>query len=475
MNEVLLREKLAAVAGARAWAPGLVDRLGSLVRAEDPFVPYRVNPLRFARDAGASDADAVTLFLVAARAGLFTMQWDLLCTGCGDLVERFDSLSFMHSSYHCGICQTTYETTLEDSIEISFTVSPAVRDLPAAHPETLSAEDFYYKWLFNPGGLVPSGERYTEYIRPFVKFAGHLEPGTSAAAAFAVTAGVLTGFDGLVKTGFWVEVNGAPASSPQPLTFTRNGAGYESSTGTLRPGPVALTIVNPPDRRASAFLFNVPMNVPQHPTAYAPFLSAKKLFNHQAFRDLYRGQVLGGSESLSARDVVFLFTDLTGSTALYEKIGDVKAYALVRQHFDTLTGIIARRNGAIVKTIGDAVMASFSEPKDAAGAAAAMLEDIEAFNRARGGEDLLLKIGLHRGPCIAVTLNDRLDYFGQTVNVAARVQGLAGPEEICVTEEVWKAEGVTESMAAFTARTETAAVKGLAAPLPFRRLSPART
>jgi len=461
------------VTAAREWPGGLVRELERLVRSEDEFAPYRVNPFRFAADAKADAQASLQLFLVAAKLGLFAMQWDLLCTGCGDLVERFDALSFMHSSYHCGICQTTYEATLEDSIEISFTVSPEVRELRAARPETLPAEDFYYRWLFNGAGLVPDGRPYTDYIRPFVRFLGHLPAGTTATAAFDVEEGVLTGFDGLVKTGFWTEVRGERAAAPQPLRYTLAGKSYDASAGELRPGPVALTISNPTSGPASAFLFCVPLNAPQHPTGYAPFLSAKKLFNSQTFRELFRGQVLGGTESLKAQDVVFLFTDLTGSTALYERIGDVKAYALVRQHFDALTAIIARRAGAIVKTIGDAVMATFSEPRDAAGAAAAMLDEIEAFNAARGSADLLLKIGLHRGPCIAVTLNDRLDFFGQTVNVAARVQGLAGPEEICVTEEVWKGEGVPAALAEFTAKLESVPIKGLTAPLAVHRLAPA--
>ena len=116
----------------------------------------------------------------------------------------------------------------------------------------------------------------------------------------------------------------------------------------------------------------------------------------------------------------FLFTDLKGSTELYERVGDLVAYDLVRAHFRVLHEIVAAESGAVVKTIGDAVMATFPTPDRAMAAALKMRE---ALKNLKG--DLLLKIGIHEGPCLAVSLNDRQDYFGRTVNIAARVQGLA--------------------------------------------------
>ena len=122
---------------------------------------------------------------------------------------------------------------------------------------------------------------------------------------------------------------------------------------------------------------------------------------------------------------------------MYDRIGDLQAFALVRQHFESLTKVIGQNNGAIVKTIGDAVMATFLTPLDGVNAALAILREIDDFNSLRGSPDLVLKIGLHHGAAIAVTLNDRLDYFGQTVNIAARVQGLADEDEIYITKEAW--------------------------------------
>jgi class 3 adenylate cyclase len=142
-----------------------------------------------------------------------------------------------------------------------------------------------------------------------------------------------------------------------------------------------------------------------------------------------------------------LFTDLKGSTAMYERLGDLNAYALLREHFALLGAIVQEHSGAIVKTIGDAVMAVFSRPTDAVSAALHILGEIEHYNANHGDPSIILKLGAHCGPSIAVTLNDNLDYFGQTVNVAARVQSLAEAGEICISEALNAAPGVSQMLA----------------------------
>ena len=156
-----------------------------------------------------------------------------------------------------------------------------------------------------------------------------------------------------------------------------------------------------------------------------PFLTAKRLLTNQTFRDIYRTDTLDVDQRLKITSLTFLFTDLKGSTELYERVGDLVAFDLVRAHFRVLNEIVAAEAGAVVKTIGDAVMATFPTPDRAVAAALRMREAMRRLNDERGREDLLLKIGIHEGPCLAVTLNDRQDYFGQTVNIASRVQGLA--------------------------------------------------
>jgi class 3 adenylate cyclase len=118
---------------------------------------------------------------------------------------------------------------------------------------------------------------------------------------------------------------------------------------------------------------------------------------------------------------------------MYERIGDARAFAIVSEHFRLLAEAASQHQGAIVKTMGDAIMASFSSPADAMRAAIQM---VEKTHEAHGDVGLTVKIGLHEGPCLAVRANDRLDFFGTTVNVAARLQAQANPSEIVVMKEL---------------------------------------
>src|SRR4029453_6251333 len=153
----------------------------------------------------------------------------------------------------------------------------------------------------------------------------------------------------------------------------------------------------------------------------------------QVFRDLFSTEALRRGEQISVGTLTVLFTDLKNSTRLYREIGDATAFGRVMNHFDVLRKAIAEQDGAIVKTIGDAVMAVFRRP---VAAVLAVREAQKELASATYGNPLTLKAGIHTGPCIAVTLNDRLDYFGSTVNLAARLQGLSTGAEVIVSGPV---------------------------------------
>ena len=236
-------------------------------------------------------------------------------------------------------------------------------------------------------------------------------------------------------------------------------------------GTLEVQIVNAMSATCRVFGFIEPP-VPIDKMEFGPVLTGKQVLGSQTFRDLFRTEVISSTEGLTVRDITILFTDLKGSTALYERIGDLKAFALVRQHFDSLGKVILRCGGAIVKTIGDAIMASFLSPASAVEAAKGLIEEIDQFNRTLGARDFVLKIGIRRGASIAVTLNDKLDYFGQMVNIAARVQGLAEADEICLTEEVRSAPGVAELLEGLAVSKEQSMLKGIADEKAVYRLRP---
>jgi class 3 adenylate cyclase len=262
----------------------------------------------------------------------------------------------------------------------------------------------------------------------------------------------------------FLDVKGEPTHERQTLSMVFNKVKAPVGTVEMRPGPLRLSLENRTDRRVLPTLWIAGDALHRLLGKRKPFLTAKRLLTNQTFRDIYRADTLDIDQRLKITSLTFLFTDLKGSTALYERVGDLVAYDLVRQHFQVLHEIVAAETGAVVKTIGDAVMATFQTPDRALAAALRMREEMTRINAERKNEDLLLKIGIHEGPCLAVTLNDMQDYFGQTVNLAARVQGLASSRAIIVTKPVMedaKTAKILES-AGLQPTMQHAALRGVA-------------
>jgi class 3 adenylate cyclase len=243
-------------------------------------------------------------------------------------------------------------------------------------------------------------------------------------------------FEPVTHAAQFIDVKGEPTRERQNLSMVFNDVRAPTGTVVMRPGPLRLSLENRTEKRALPAVWIAGHALHELLAQRRPFLTAKRLLTNQTFRDIYRSDTIDPNQHLKITSLTFLFTDLKGSTELYQRVGDLAAFDLVQAHFRVLNEIVAGEAGAVVKTIGDAVMATFPTPDRAMAAALRIRDAMLALNAQRGGEDLLLKIGLHEGPCLAVVLNDRQDYFGQTVNIASRVQGLAASRAIYATGPV---------------------------------------
>jgi class 3 adenylate cyclase len=203
------------------------------------------------------------------------------------------------------------------------------------------------------------------------------------------------------------------------------------------------------------------------------WVSATYITSQQDFRDLFAGEFLSPDASFAVQSVTLLFSDVKGSTDMYETLGDARAYAIVQKHFAFMTEIIRRHEGGVVKTIGDAVMATFPQNADGVRAACEIQEALAGTGDPL--RDVEVKIGLHRGPAIVVTSNRNVDYFGRTVNIAARTQSQANAREVLLTDAVISDPAVTTYLAgrALVPRVFEANVKGVALPLRLHALLPA--
>lgn len=204
---------------------------------------------------------------------------------------------------------------------------------------------------------------------------------------------------------------------------------------TFTPSPryyaVAVRFLNQQSRRTVELHRAKQIRMPE------PYVRGIDCLHVPLFREKFEAETLSLRESLRVGQVCIMFTDIKGSTALYDRLGDSAAYGLVRNHFEVLFEKIAENDGVVVKTIGDSVMASFKQPVDGVKAALAIQQSFRLINERQALQDeILVKIGLHSGSTIMVNLNNRIDYFGQTVNMAARVQSSADGGEVLVSEAV---------------------------------------
>jgi class 3 adenylate cyclase len=423
----------------------------------------RINVLAFAARNGLDEERAIAAFLHAARLGLFELSWNVLCPGCGGVLDAGATLKTIdREEYACGLCASGYSPTLDEMVEVTFTVSPRVRRIAAHTPDTLPVAEFFRQIFWCSGVDLP--DDLASEIAAITVDSIELEPGEKAVLSVQLPADFVILFDPVTHATQFIDVKGEPTRERQALSMVLNKVKSPVGTMELRPGPLRLALENQTDRRVLPALWIAGDALHRLLGRRRAFLTAKRLLTNQTFRDIYRTDTLDVDQRLKITSLTFLFTDLKGSTALYERVGDLVAYDLVRQHFGVLNETVAAEAGAVVKTIGDAVMATFETPDRAVKAALRMREEMTRINTERGNEDLLLKIGIHEGPCLAVTLNDSQDYFGQTVNMAARVQGLASSRAIFVTAPVVadaKAAKILE-VAGLQPTMQRAALRGIA-------------
>lgn len=464
VNEQALKLKLARIGQARDWSPEVLSGLESYIRYQEDFALFRINPLRYAKAWQISEPESIDLFLYGAHEGLFQMNWQLFCPSCGGVIESFSTLRNLHTHYNCIMCKLEKEAYLDDFISINFTISPVVRNIIFHHPERLTVEDYYYKYHFIADGMVPGGPRFVEVLPEMIKILSYLPRGQEKEFEIEASPGYFFfGHDLFTNAGFAFLIDGPPSSNVQNTELIFQNGQFQFEEKVLAPGRVHFSFQNKGAEKCSVAVFQMPVENLRNRMylEFEPFLNGKKLLTNQTFLDLFQYETIQETTGIGARDLSFLFTDLKGSTALYDRIGDLKAFSLVRSHFGHLAKVIRKNNGAIVKTIGDAIMASFTTGYDALGAAIAMHQEIDAFNRAQGKDLLALKIGIHKGACIAVTMNARIDYFGQTVNIAARVQALANAKEIYISEDVYEANNVTSLLQGRTVTPQKARLKGV--------------
>lgn len=377
-----------------------VEKLVNFVATADDFALARIRPYALADDWNISRRDVLEACLRSTRFGLLDLQWELLCPLCRGAGETGKSLSEISSQVHCETCRIDFTVNFDRFVEVTFRPNALLREVqsqnfcmgsPQKTPHIVAQQ------------LLPANSA-RELVLP-------LEPGRYRLRALELGGGqdVAVTDDGVSVAEVKISETGWPA---QELRLTPTSS------------------LNLQNATAAEQLLILERLAWSDQSATAAEVTAL-----QMFRDLFSTDALRPGEQISVGTLSVLFTDLRNSTQLYREIGDATAFGRVLNHFDVLKAIIAEENGALVKTIGDAVMAVFRQP---AAALKAMLRAQEILAVPPAGVlPLTLKAGIHSGPCIAVTLNERLDYFGSTVNMAARLESLSNGDDIVISRSLY--------------------------------------
>lgn len=384
----------------------LASLLGRHLGTADAMTLARIRPYALAEHWGRARKDVLVACLRATRAGVLDLSWDILCPSCGGRKDGAETLRELRTgTAHCDTCRIDFSPGFDESVELTFHPNPTVRrveDSPfcVAGPQTTPHVEV--QQLLEPGEL--------RTVTPLLTEGRHRlrALGSAGGSSFRVAPGGAEALTVVLGSDGWEGV--PPEVAPSARLTLRNGKAHEVLVCVERTawGDVAATAAEV--------------------TALAEF------------RDLFTSEVLAEGAFARVGSLALLFTDLRDSTAMYARVGDPAAFGRVMRHFQVLEEAVAAGGGTVVKTIGDAVMAVFPRMEDAVAAA---LNAQEALARPRdGSEALTLKAGVHFGPAIAVTANGRLDYFGTTVNVAARLGGLSSGRDVVISERIWSEAGV---------------------------------
>jgi class 3 adenylate cyclase len=419
------RDALIAAGLPAACVDPLIDWLRT---GDDPDL-HRIQIRERARAWNVAEHDLLRVALHATRAGLLSLSWDTVCPHCRGVRDEKPSLAQLPAHSRCDACQVEFATDTAESVEVTFRVHSSIRDIP---DQVYCSAEPAKKDHIRVQHTVPPGERVA--LRP------ELAPGRYR---------VWRDRDG----GWYLDVGEDGADT---VAWAAHPAGTAITAARL----ATLELVN---HAAEPAAFRI-----ERATWSDDALRAGQLLSFQEFRDLFSEDYIAADVRLGVGEQTLLFTDVVGSTAFYAARGDPAAFVEIKKHFDELFAVVAANRGAVVKTIGDAVMASFTSPLDAVRAARQIHG---AFHPGRTDTPIRLRISLNTGPCIAVRLNANADFFGGTVNVAAKLQALAEGYQIAMSEATYRSPSVAGYLAEQAAELEVLSYtsKALPAPVTVRR------
>ena len=253
----------------------VADAIETLVRDGSDRELCRVNALSFAERHSLDEERTIAGFLHAASLGLFEISWNVLCPGCGGVLETNASLkTVIKEEYVCALCSAGYSPTLDELVEVTFTVNPRVRRIAGHNPHELPMLEYLRQMYWGSGVALPE-ENYEEVMDTIVLDSLEVPAGEKAVISLQFPAKFIIVFDAVTHTVQFVDVKGEPTKERQSIALVYDRGHAHSTTLEMRPGPVRISIENRTDARVLPAVFIADDELHDLLLKRRPFLTAK--------------------------------------------------------------------------------------------------------------------------------------------------------------------------------------------------------
>ncbi|WP_240414473.1 adenylate/guanylate cyclase domain-containing protein [Paenibacillus periandrae] len=437
--------------------PSMTKRLREhlMVSGDDQVIDMR--PYELAKSWGIEREALLRMFLYATKLGITNLSWHLICPNCRVSKAGAETMSGLKPQYHCDFCGINYEVNFDKYVELCFSVHPNLRRAykqifcvggPSITPhihvqlEIAAGEDAVFAFPEVPELFrlrVLRSNQMVSMIRQQERLQSGKQSNVIDTEPHEIWKGHPVNLASLQTAA--ARTDDGPETSPQ-LELLYDGHGWAISTIEQPLAGTHMKLIN----RSSENVIIALEKADWEDTT----VTASKVTTMHEFRSMFSSEVLAPGQQVSIENVTILFSDLLGSTAFYEQVGDAHAYGQVRNHFDFLISWVNENKGTLVKTIGDAVMAVFEHPENAVKTALDVQTHVDEFNRKHHSDTpIIIKMGLYQGPAIVVNSNQLLDYFGRTVNLAARTQGLSVGGDVVISKACSERPGVQALLSSY--------------------------
>ena len=381
----------------------------------------QIQPYRLAVQLHVGRDEMLDACLIAANCGLLKLQWDIICPTCRAPASNEEVLSNIKNHTECEVCDVEFQSNVGNAIELVFQADGEIRTVDRGQ--------------YCSGGPVHSPHVVTQL---------RIEPGEQLEVDINLTQGdyLMRGVGATQRQRLRVKAQGAPSQ----LDLRLSHLGTISNVPVLRAGPIAISLFNDEDQTR---VIRVERTVERDNIVTAAAISADA-----KFRSLFPEQTFDRGMPVATEELALFWATVTNVDEVYRLRSEPEAYLLFQQLLQEIETIVNDHQGAVTKTVGEGLMASFQDRSKAVAAGLAIKDELRLSNKFDGLE---IGIGIHRSRTLVTTQNGRLDYFGAAVRLVETLAKRAG-QGVLLTATVFSDPATQAMLELFNAIPETVAL-----------------